>query len=456
MDSNTSNIFHSVTLDPDKCMGCVTCVKRCPTEAIRVRDGKASIINEYCIDCGECIRVCPHHAKHAIYDPLTVIQGYRRSIALPAPALYGQFSHIESTDIVLNALLKLGFDDVFEVARAAEIVSDRTRQIMEEEEDLPKPLISCACPAVVRLIRVEYPELIGNLMTLVPPVELAARLAARKAMVEHPELAREDIGVIFITPCPAKVTSMRAPLGFGASEIDASVAMKEVYPKLLEHLPEIAEIGEMNLPELQSAGRVGVSWSGSGGEATALLTENYLAADGMENVVHVLDSLEEERLGDLDFIELNACAGGCVGGVLTVENPYIAHTRVQKLRKFMPVSLNHFDNDMLGLITNDEPIDYVNFVAIQKLSDDYEEAISLLAQMKEIEESLPGIDCGACGAPSCAAFAEDVIRGNAKKGECIISLRDRLGELAEDDEDIGDFIPRPFRSGKENRGDDNH
>ena len=47
--------FHSVRLDKDKCKGCTNCIKRCPTQAIRVRAGKAHIIKERCIDCGECI-----------------------------------------------------------------------------------------------------------------------------------------------------------------------------------------------------------------------------------------------------------------------------------------------------------------------------------------------------------------------------------------------------------------
>ena len=51
--------FHSVTLERDKCKGCTTCLKRCPTEAIRIRDGKASIIGERCIDCGVCGMSCP-------------------------------------------------------------------------------------------------------------------------------------------------------------------------------------------------------------------------------------------------------------------------------------------------------------------------------------------------------------------------------------------------------------
>ena len=62
--------FHSVTLHEDKCVGCTNCVKRCPTEAIRIRNGKAFIASERCIDCGECIRICPHHAKRARYTHL--------------------------------------------------------------------------------------------------------------------------------------------------------------------------------------------------------------------------------------------------------------------------------------------------------------------------------------------------------------------------------------------------
>jgi Fe-S-cluster-containing hydrogenase component 2 len=94
--------YHSVTLDEDKCMGCTNCIKRCPTEAIRVRDGKAYIIAERCIDCGECIRICPYHAKIAVTDPLDAIDDYRYKIALPAPTLYGQFENLTSIDSVLT------------------------------------------------------------------------------------------------------------------------------------------------------------------------------------------------------------------------------------------------------------------------------------------------------------------------------------------------------------------
>ena len=96
------NIRHSVQLDKEKCHGCTNCIKTCPTQAIRVREGKAKIINDKCIDCGECIRVCPYHAKKAIIDTFDKLKEYKYTVALPAPTFYGQFSGINDINVILN------------------------------------------------------------------------------------------------------------------------------------------------------------------------------------------------------------------------------------------------------------------------------------------------------------------------------------------------------------------
>ena len=325
--------YHSVRLDADLCMGCINCIKRCPTQAIRVRNGKAQINSKFCIDCGECIRVCPHHAKLATYDKLDVMKKYKYTVALPAPSLYSQFNNLDDVNIVLNALLLMGFDDVFEVSAAAELVSEATRQyISEHEEQLP--LISTACPSVVRLIRVRFPNLIPHLLPINPPVEVAAVLAVRKAM-EDTGLPREEIGIMFISPCPSKVTYVKSPLGTEKSEIDQVLAIKDVYPKLLACMKTV--VGE-DYPVIGTSGKIGISWGHSGGEASGLFTENYLAADDIENVIRVLEDMEDQKFTNLRFVELNACNGGCVGGVLTVENPYVAEVKLKRLRKYMPVT----------------------------------------------------------------------------------------------------------------------
>ena len=62
---------HSVLLDESKCTGCTTCIKHCPTEAIRIKKGHAVIQSSKCIDCGECIRRCENNAKRAVCDKLS-------------------------------------------------------------------------------------------------------------------------------------------------------------------------------------------------------------------------------------------------------------------------------------------------------------------------------------------------------------------------------------------------
>ena len=147
---------HSVLLDPDKCTGCTTCLRHCPTEAIRIKDGHAVINDERCIDCGECIRVCPHKAKRAVCSSLQNMSRFKWKIALPAPTLYAQFDNLEDIDYVLDGLLKIGFDDVYEVAKAAELVSAYTRLYLKTD-GVKKPIISSACPVVVRLIGLRFP-----------------------------------------------------------------------------------------------------------------------------------------------------------------------------------------------------------------------------------------------------------------------------------------------------------
>ncbi len=413
--------FHSVTLDSGKCMGCTNCIKRCPTEAIRVRDGKACIISERCIDCGECIRVCPHHAKRAQYDSLSVLDGFEYKIALPAPTLYGQFNHLDDIDIVLTGLKRLGFDDVFEVARAAELVSEATRRMMREGK-LRLPVISSACPAVVRLIRVRFPDLCSHVLPLGSPMEFAARLAKDEAE-KRTGLPREKIGAFFLTPCPAKVTDVRVPVNFERSEVDGAIAISEIFPKLTEKMEHLDQT-----EPLQGAGVIGVSWASSGGESAALLNDKYLAADGIENVIRVLEELEDERIRELEFIELNACAGGCVGGVLTVENAYVAKARLQRLRRYLPVSRNHLEQEVRDALHWQTDLE---FAPVLKLSDDMEQALQMMSDIDRICGSFPGLDCGSCGAPSCRSLAEDVVKGEAKESDCIFVLREEIRSMAD-------------------------
>ena len=197
------------------------------------------------------------------------------------------------------------------------------------------------------------------------------------------------------------------------------MSVSDIYPRLLSYMKETA--AESQLPTLSQAGKIGISWGSSGGESAGLINDNYLAADGIENVIRVLEDLEDEKFKDVDFIELNACSGGCVGGVLNVENPYVTRTKLYRLRKLMPVSLNHLeDQDNPAAIKDtlkwDTPLE---FVPVLKLDDNMFAAMQKMEQVEEIVQSLEGLDCGSCGAPTCRALAEDVVRGLASIDDCI-------------------------------------
>ncbi len=392
-----------------------------------MRNGKAHIIKEFCVDCGECIRICPHHAKKATYDPLDVINNYKYKIALPPPSLYAQFNNLDDKSLVINALISFGFDDVFEVAYAAEMVSEITRSLITQKK-VNLPLISSACPCVTRLIRVRFPNLIENISPLNAPMEIAAGLAIKKAMREK-GLKREEIGVIFISPCPAKMTSVYSPLTNKSSKIDAVIAMSEIYPKLPPLMKSIYQNqNDDDFPsDLNKAGKIGVSWGRSGGEAGGVLRDNYLAADGIENVIKVLEDLEDDKLHNIDFIELNACSGGCVGGVLAVENPYLANSKLNLLRKYLPVSGSHLGGVLPENAMSDKKIEYI---PVFRLGNSMAESIKMMQEIDKIFERLPGLDCGCCGAPTCRALAEDVVRGIASEKDCIHILKQYIHQIS--------------------------
>ncbi len=408
---------HSVSLDVEKCKGCTICLKRCPTEAIRIRDGHAQIDSRRCIDCGECIRMCHHKAKKAIYDKFSAIPKDKFLIALPPPTLYGQFENLDDIDYILQGLLDLGFNHVYEVARAAELVTEYTRRYLQQK-DIPRPVISSACPVISRLISLRFPYLCDNVIPVLPPVEIAAMLAKKEAKELHPELKDEDICTVFISPCPAKVSYVKNGVNGKKSNIDMVLSMSDVYFKLLD----VMKKQQTEVP-VSRVGMVGVGWASSGGEGSALLNDRYLAADGIENVINVLDQIENGDFPCLEFIELNACNGGCVGGVMTVENPYIARVKLQNIRRYLPVTQNRPDAD--GCIIPEEfsATDKLTYSPVT-LSDDMTKALSIMSEIENIVATLPGLDCGSCGSPTCRAFAHDVVNGETDYDNCIVKMRE--------------------------------
>jgi iron only hydrogenase large subunit-like protein len=313
------------------------------------------------------------------------------------------------------------------------MVSAATRKLLQDPS-CKKPLISSACPAVVRLIQVRFPNLIDNLVKIESPMELSAAIARSRA-AKSKGLNPEDIGVFFITPCAAKATSIKSPYGKALSEVSCTVSIKDIYVRMLTALEKTVE----NQENLVQSGFEGIRWANSGGESLAAGTEKFLAVDGIHNVITILDEIENERLQEVDFIEALACQGGCLGGPLTVENLYVAKTRIKKHideargKEYAPA--DEYCEQQLELTG------MIESRPVMKLDEDIIIAMKKLEELESIHNSLPGLDCGACGAPNCRALAEDIVRGLANETDCIFKLREKVRDLAEQMAELESKMP---------------
>lgn len=433
---------HSVVLEYKKCRGCTTCIKNCPTEAIRVRRGKATILPNRCIDCGTCIRVCPHNAVKSVPTDFNLLQNYQYRVAVPDPTLYGQFRNLDDVNTVLNGLLELGFDRVFESAAAAELLADHIRTRAEAPHRVT-PELSSMCPAVVRLICIRFPDLLGHLAPVVSPLELAAVLA-REAAALDTGLSPDEIGVFSIVPCSSLVTAAVKPDGLKEPVLDGAFSVSDIYRSLLDPMKKLPREG---LPPLASAGCAGVGWAFAGGEAKARGETRYLAVDGIENVIRMLEELEDGRLPDADFIELRACTQGCLGGCFTVENPFTARMHMNQLMRDLPERGIHPESGAL-VASVLEVTRKPEFLPTYVLDTDRRRAVEKMQRIQQLEEHLPGLRCGSCGAPSCRAFAEDVVMGRASEDDCIFKVRERMQHMTGDNVEADEYLPAPFRRRK--------
>jgi Fe-S-cluster-containing hydrogenase component 2 len=405
----------------------------CPTQAIRIRDGTAVIIEEKCIDCGECLTICPHDAILPLTDPFGELTKFRHTVALPSPALYAQFGREILPERILSGIKKLEFDDSFDMAITCGEVSFAIQEYLREYQG-PRPLISNVCPTVVRLIQVKYPALIDQIIPLEPPRELAAR-EVKKKYAKQLKLKEKDIGTFYLTPCPVKMISIKQPAEKGESHIDGAISITDIYAPLLSAMESQEKYSYRKA--LESICILGIGWTIVGGICRTLRLKNSLAVSGLCEILKVFDDIERGKLRNIDFLEVYSCPQGCVGGSLTVENLYISYNKILKLIE----TLEYEQIKACPDIREVRKLYKQNYFFIngkfeprplEPLDKDLAKAIKKRKKKEEIYESLPKIDCGVCGAPTCLCFAEDVVKGEAKQTDCIFNLPQRFTALSQD------------------------
>lgn len=410
---------HALKVDQDICVGCSHCMKVCPTEAIRVWGGKAVINENRCVDCGECFRVCPVRAIYIDQDDFEDIFTYKHRVALFPSVLIGQFPDEIRTSLIYQVLKELGFNHVFEVEHGVEIVSDATSDFVNRNNGI-KPFISSFCPAIVRLIQVKFPALVDNIVLVRPPSDVSAMYYKKKLMDQG--VHEEEIGIFYITPCAAKIAAVKSPVGEETSDIAGVINIDFIYNKILQHLQNDPILREPLTHELSAKD---ILWSLTNGEAP-YVEGRSLSIDGIQNAIDFLEKVENEELKGLDFIEIRACDESCAGGILNQSNRFLIAERLKNRSKYLEEINQNAEKNIekyAGFLQENITLHHITPRSMHGLDANMLVAMDKMKKVKKLLQYLPGFDCGACGAPSCQALAEDIAKDEATLSHCVFMQR---------------------------------
>jgi ferredoxin hydrogenase large subunit len=318
----------------EKCKACGMCVKACsysaivqserpckracPNNAVKhIKDTIAVIEDDLCLNCGQCAVACPFGAISEISYITNVVKSIvngEKVIAIVAPAIQGQFNNTTITQ-VFEAIKRLGFSDVYEVAIGADMTSKA--EAMEVYENIKNGVItttSC-CPAFVNLIKSKYPEIYANnTSTTVSPMVATAQYVKQK----YP-----DAKVVFIGPCMAKKDEARSYKGL----IDYVLTFEELMALFSSRKVNPTEI--VITPAQAEASIYGRNYCFSGGVSGSL--KQYFKENNIDIDVKIVNAngsaeckeqLEAIKNGKFtgNVLEGMMCLGGCAGGVCALSN----------------------------------------------------------------------------------------------------------------------------------------
>lgn len=427
MEPAPQSFHHALKIKQEACIGCSRCMRVCPTEALRVINGKAVVHPAWCIDCGECYHVCPSHAVVVEDDDITQIFNYKHRILLIPAVFFAQFETELGVEEINGILCEMGFTQVCTVEQGADLLKDEINKYIAEF-DGDKPVISSYCPAVVRLIQVRFPAFADQIMRLIPPLEITAQFYRRQ--YESQGIPLEDVGIFYVTPCAAKIAAVKAPVGGYVTPINGVINMTHLYNKVFLAYKKNKMHPDWHIPVHPALSADGVRWATTGGEAVHVQARS-LAIDGMPNVIDFLERLENEEIKDVDFLELRACDMSCCGGILLHGHRVLIRERLDHIANKLPDSRtlsDHVKNLCSGFI----PMDRIEPRAMIKYHADMKIALARMEESRRLREFLPNIDCGACGAPSCEALADDIVCGRATLDHCLlIHVHDADPEMIE-------------------------
>jgi hypothetical protein len=257
-------------------------------------------------------------------------------------------------------------------------------------------------------------------------MEIAAREAKHLKMKEL-GLKENEIGVIYIAPCPAKELAIKHPPRKKHSFVNGTIAISEIYPTVLQALPQALAANSGD--DIRG---LGLGWPILGGQIACLKAEDCIAIGGLSDAVRIFEDIENGKLKDMQYIEIHSCPTGCVGGSLTIENQYIARGRVlQMVERFGSKPCQ--DREKIRALYQRNFFSLpgkIPSIPLQPLDDDVAKALQKLHQKQQLYERLPKIDCGACGTPTCLGFAEDVVKGSSVTDDCVFLAMKKFASMS--------------------------
>jgi ferredoxin len=425
--SGTAHATHYVRFHEERCTGCAACLRVCPTKAIRIRREKSIRIVDQCIGCGACIRACPAGAVSAATIGVEGIGRDHAAIALVSPVLYAQFPGFMPGGVLLG-LHRMGFRHTVDMSFFLEMFQYAAEEFIQRNRRSavsPWPLISPICPVVVRIIAFQFPSLLPHVLPVLRPVALMAREVRERIIPAYEDQGR-DVVLYYINPCPTKSQPLSAPGPTRRPQREAAIGINDIYPELRRQVDQILDSDLIPYSgsgfefETCSSGNAALG-AMSGGEIADMDVEKSLSVHGLQETITYLHKIEMGILRDFEYIEFRTCREGCLGGVLTAVDPYIARRNVQKMIGVFGVGRRLPRDTILRLYEKGRFRTDQNTQELTRLFGARRPALSLeeAQKIEAILDLIEGRDCGACGSPDCPTFAEDVVRGNAALGDCI-------------------------------------
>ena len=396
------------------CKNCYKCIRNCPVKAIRVENQQAQIMEDQCILCEKCTSVCPQHAKvehDDIPDIQREIAAGKKVIASMHPAYFARYGW-NNVRLLEERLQKMGFWKVFDAAQGAAMMKQEYTRILEAQHQ-QKMMISSNCPVVVRLIEKKYPHLTEYLA----PVCSAMQMHAQYLRKQYP-----DAVLVYVSPC----ISVMSELKERKAQMDYVITFREL-SNWMDYMPQQQEQGK--LPEEVYLSRMTAV---SGGLIQAMQPvegQKYLSVDGMDQCREILKELQAGEYQDY-FIEMNACANGCIGGPYSQKREKKLLDALIAIRQIsMPEGWPDYQKDYHMEMPDVTIRRFIPEESYPEKAITREQVTHVLQEMGKYTRE-DELNCGACGYDTCRAKAVAVIQGKAEVSMCIPYMREKQEDYA--------------------------